>query len=117
MKTITEVSQCAAAVSALGFAANFDGNDVKTSDYYDRKNGCIWHDGAKEVTLFSGSIRMEEPCNYRGYAGCLCEKSETFTTTTMETTEFVNGKLILQTCFAKFCQTSSKANDLVVYKG
>merc|ERR1719354_1024132 len=92
MVTITTVSQCAAAVNALGFAENYSQGSVPSTDYYDRKNGCIWHAGAKGATLFSGSIRMDEPCNYQGYAGCLCEKAETFTTTTMETTEFVNDE-------------------------
>jgi len=75
MNTITTTSQCALAVSALGFAENYDKDDVKTSDYYDRKDGCIWHSGAKEATVFSDSTRIEEPCNYRGYAGCLCARS------------------------------------------
>jgi len=75
MNTITTTSQCAQAVSSLGFADNYDSDAVKTSDYFDRKDGCIWHAGAKEATVFSDSTRVEEPCNYQGYAGCLCARS------------------------------------------
>jgi len=76
MYTITTVTQCAAAVSALGFAENYDKDDVATSDYFDRKDGCIWHAGGNRATLFSGSARLEEKCNYQGYAGCLCARSK-----------------------------------------
>ena len=75
MNTITTTSQCAQAVSSLGLSDNYDSNAVKTSDYFDRKDGCIWHAGAKEATVFSDSTRVEEPCNYQGYAGCLCARS------------------------------------------
>merc|ERR1712223_1738924 len=78
MDTITTTAQCAAAVSALDLADLF-ASDIKVSDYHDRKDGCIWHAGATEATLFTDSARADKPCNYRGYAGCVCANPKTVT--------------------------------------
>jgi len=79
MKTITTTTQCAAAISTLKLAESLDATDITVSDYHDRKDGCIWHAGATEATLFTGSTRPDQPCNYRGYAGCVCANPKTVT--------------------------------------
>jgi len=75
METITTLSQCAEAVSALDLADNINRGDIPVTRYHDRKDGCIWDAQAKEATLFFDSTRTNEPCNYQGYAGCLCARS------------------------------------------
>lgn len=82
METITTLSQCAEAVSSLNLADNIDRGDIKVSQMdHDRKDGCIWHAQGKEATLFFDSTIMNEPCNYLGYAGCLCARSATASST------------------------------------
>jgi len=77
METITTTSQCAEAISELSLAENVDASDVKEDDYFDRKNGCVWHAGAKAAHLFSGSRVQDKPCNHRGYTGCVCANPKT----------------------------------------
>jgi len=77
MTTITTTSRCAEAISTLDLAENVDASDITVTEYYDRKDGCIWHAVGKEATLFSGSTRQDQPCNYRGYAGCVCANAQT----------------------------------------
>merc|ERR1711953_1557386 len=60
-------------------AESLDATDIAVSDYHDGKDGCIWHAGATEATLFTDSARADKPCNYRGYAGCVCANPKTVT--------------------------------------
>merc|ERR1712079_184072 len=67
-------------------------SDVKISDYFDRKDGCIWHEKYSGATLFSGSKRQDKPCNYQGYAGCVCASQQTEEPTTVETVRFMTSE-------------------------
>jgi len=91
MQTIKMTSQCAEAVNALNLADNYDASNVAVSDYFDRKDGCIWHEKYRGASLFSGSARQDKPCNYRGYAGCVCAREATEPHATVETIQFTTS--------------------------
>jgi len=70
-RTISSADECEAATDAMGHPGRFVG---ATNAHSDRKEGCIFHAGATESTLFVGAGARTQLCNHRGYAGCICAK-------------------------------------------